>query len=93
MDHIALDHPHNRVHQTVQSESCDLPLSQLFDLKEAAQRTPPITHQALDEVAKVLGTSSKDAVSKWAAQVKTPVLSAATTRWQTYWHPNATGSS
>ena len=89
MDQIALDHPQNCIQTVVQSERSDLPLSKLFDLTQVAQRTPSGTNQALDEVAKVLGTTSKDAISEWAPQVGTTILSAATSRWQMYWQSNS----
>lgn len=93
MDHIALDHPHNRVQQVMQSECNDLPLSQLFESTEATENSPSVTHQALDEVAKMVGMTSRDTVSVWAAQIGTTTLSAATSRWQTYWRPHSTSSS
>ena len=92
MDQIALDPPQNRVMHVVPSEPSDLPLSQLFDLTQSAQRRPSATHDALDEVAKVLGTTSKGAVSEWAPQLGTTIVSAATSRWQTYWRPGSTST-
>lgn len=89
MDQIALDPPQNRVMHVVPSELSDLPLSQLFDLTQSAERRPSATHDALDEVAKVLGTTSKGAVSEWAPQLGTTIVSAATSRWQTYWRPSS----
>ena len=92
MDQIALDPSQKRVMQVVPSEPSDLPLSQLFDLVQSAQRGSSATQDALDEVAKVLGTTSKGAVSEWAPQLGTSIMSAATNRWQTYWHPNRTSA-